>query len=115
MTFIACLFLSLGMALAQTQVSGTITSSEDGSPVIGASIKVAGTQTGTITDVDGNFSLAAPANAKLEISYIGMISKTVKATKNMKLFLTQTIMHWMKSWLLPSVLLRRVHLPVQQP
>ena len=57
MTFIACLFLSLGMALAQTQVSGTITSSEDGSPVIGASIKVAGTQTGTITDVDGNFSL----------------------------------------------------------
>ena len=87
MTFIACLFLSLGMALAQTQVSGTITSSEDGSPVIGASIKVAGTQTGTITDVDGNFSLAAPANAKLEISYIGMISKTVKAGKNMKIVL----------------------------
>ena len=87
MTFIACLFLSLGMALAQTQVSGTITSSEDGSPVIGASIKVAGTQTGTITDVDGNFSLAAPANAKLEISYIGMISKTVKAAKNMKIVL----------------------------
>lgn len=87
MTFIACLFLSLGMALAQTQVSGTITSSEDGSPVIGASIKVAGTQTGTVTDVDGNFSLAAPANAKLEISYIGMISKTVKAAKNMKIVL----------------------------
>ena len=87
MTFIACLFLSLGMALAQTQVSGTITSSEDGSPVIGASIKVAGTQTGTITDVDGNFSLNAPANAKLEISYIGMISKTVKAGKNMKIVL----------------------------
>lgn len=87
MTFIACLFLSLGMALAQTQVSGTITSSEDGSPVIGASIKVVGTQTGTITDVDGNFSLAAPANAKLEISYIGMNSKTVKAAKNMKIVL----------------------------
>lgn len=87
MTFIACLFLSLGMALAQTQVSGTITSSEDGSPVIGASIKVAGTQTGTVTDVDGNFSLNAPANAKLEISYIGMIGKTVKAGKNMKIIL----------------------------
>ena len=87
MTFIACLFLSLGMALAQTQVSGTITSSEDGSPVIGASIKVAGTNTGTVTDVDGNFSLNAPANAKLEISYIGMIGKTVKAGKNMKIVL----------------------------
>ena len=87
MTFIACLFLSLGMALAQTQVSGTVTSSEDGSPVIGASIKVAGTNTGTVTDVDGNFSLNAPANAKLEISYIGMTSKTVKAGKNMKIAL----------------------------
>ena len=87
MTFIACLFLSLGMALAQTQVSGTITSSEDGSPVIGASIKVAGTNTGTVTDVDGNFSLNAPAGAKLEITYLGMVPKTVKADKKMKIVL----------------------------
>ena len=87
MTFIACLFLSLGMALAQTQVSGKVTSAEDGEPVIGASIKVAGTNTGTVTDVDGNFSLNAPTNAKLEISYIGMIGKTVKAGKNMKIVL----------------------------
>ena len=79
MTFIACLFLSLGMALAQTQVSGNVTSSEDGSPVIGASIKVAGTNTGTVTDVDGNFSLNVPAGAKLEVSYLGMLPKTVKA------------------------------------
>lgn len=66
MTFIACLFLSLGMALAQTQVSGKVTSAEDGEPVIGASIKVAGTNTGTVTDVDGNFSLNVPAGAKLK-------------------------------------------------
>lgn len=44
MTFIACLFLSLGMALAQTQVSGKVTSAEDGEPIIGASIKVVGTK-----------------------------------------------------------------------
>lgn len=61
MTFIACLFLSIGMALAQTQVSGTVTSSEDGSPVIGASIKVVGTNTGTVTNIDGNFSLNVSA------------------------------------------------------
>ena len=79
MTFIACLFLSLGMALAQTQVSGNVTSSEDGSPIIGASIKVVGTNTGTVTDVDGNFSLNVPAGAKLEVSYLGMTPKTVKA------------------------------------
>ena len=85
MTFIASLFLSLGMALAQTQVSGKVTSAEDGEPVIGASIKVVGTNTGTVTDVDGNFSLNAPAGAKLEISYIGMNSQTVKAASNMKI------------------------------
>ena len=87
MTFIACLFFSIGMALAQTQVSGTVTSSEDGSPVIGASIKVVGTNTGTVTNIDGNFSLNVSANAKLEVSYIGMVTKTVKAAKNMKIVL----------------------------
>lgn len=87
MTFIACLFLSLGMALAQTQVSGKVTSAEDGEPIIGASIKVAGTNTGTVTDINGNFSLNAPTNAKLEISYIGMTSTSVKAGKNMKIVL----------------------------
>lgn len=87
MTFIACLFLSLGMALAQTQVSGKVTSAEDGEPVIGASIKVVGTKTGAVTDIEGNFSLTAPEGAKLEISYIGMNSQTVKAGSNMKIVL----------------------------
>lgn len=86
-TFIACLFLSLGMALAQIQVSGVVTSAEDGMPVVGASIKVVGTHTGTVTDIEGNFALTVQAGAKLEISYIGMISKTVKASKNMKIIL----------------------------
>lgn len=85
MTFIACLFLSLGMALAQTQVSGKVTSAEDGEPVIGASIKVAGTNTGTVTDVDGNFSLNVPAGAKLEVTYLGMLPQTVKAGQKMKI------------------------------
>lgn len=86
-TFIACLFLSLGMALAQIQVSGVVTSAEDGQPIVGASIKIVGTHTGTVTDIEGNFSLNVQAGAKLEISYIGMIGKTVKATKNMKIVL----------------------------
>lgn len=86
-TFIACLFLSLGMALAQIQVTGVVTSAEDGQPIVGASIKIVGTHTGTVTDLEGNFSLNVKAGAKLEISYIGMIGKTVKATKNMKIVL----------------------------
>jgi TonB-linked SusC/RagA family outer membrane protein len=89
MMLLVGLFLSLGMALAQTQISGTVTSSEDGQPIIGASVKVEGTKMGTVTDVDGNFSLSAPANSKLEISYIGMVSKiiTVKG-KDLKVVLS---------------------------
>ena len=87
MTAVAALAVSTSMAFAQSQISGKVTSSEDGSPVIGASIKVAGTNTGTVTDIDGNFSLNAPAGAKLEITYIGMNAKTVKASSNMKVVL----------------------------
>lgn len=87
MSLVSLCFLGWGgEALAQsTTVSGTVISSEDGTPVIGASIKVAGTKTGTVTDPDGNFTLVAPAGAKLEITYIGMNAKSVKAGKNMKI------------------------------
>ena len=88
MTFVACLFLSIGMALAQSRVSGKVTSAEDGHPVVGATVKVVGQKnTGTVTDVDGNFTLNVPAGAKIEISYIGMLSKTVKAGNNMDILL----------------------------
>ena len=63
---LAGLVLSAGMAMAQTQISGTVISAEDGQPVIGASVKVVGTKMGTVTDIDGNFSLNAPAGSKLE-------------------------------------------------
>jgi TonB-linked SusC/RagA family outer membrane protein len=88
MTFIACLFLSIGMALAQTHVSGQVTSAEDGEPIIGASVKVVGSKTaGAVTDINGNFSINAPAGAQLEITYVGMEKKTVKASNNMKIVL----------------------------
>ena len=58
--FLAGLFLSIGMAVAQTQVTGTVVSGEDGEPIVGASVKVSGTKTGTITDVDGKFTLNVP-------------------------------------------------------
>lgn len=81
MTFVACLFLSIGMALAQSRVSGKVTSAEDGQPIVGATVKVVGQKnTGTVTDVDGNFTLNVPAGATLEVSYIGMTSKTIKAS-----------------------------------
>ena len=48
MTVAAAIAVSTSMAFAQSQVSGTVVSAEDGEPIIGASIKVAGTNTGTV-------------------------------------------------------------------
>ncbi|ERK40355.1 TonB-linked outer membrane protein, SusC/RagA family [Segatella baroniae F0067] len=75
--FLACLFLSLGMAMAQVQVSGTVVSSEDNEPIIGASVKVKGTALGTITNMDGEFHLSVSSNAHLVVSYIGMKTQEV--------------------------------------
>lgn len=88
MMFLVGLFLSLGTALAQTEISGTVVSSDDGQPVVGASILVAGTQTGTVTDVDGNFRLSVRSGAKLVVSYVGMLTKTVSASNGMKVTLS---------------------------
>ena len=89
MMFFACLFLSIGMAMAQTHVSGIVTSSEDGEPVIGATVKVVGSQTaGTVTDIEGRFSLSvSKPGVELEFSSIGLVSKRVKASENMTVVL----------------------------
>lgn len=61
-----------------TRITGTVLSAEDGEPIIGASIIVKGTTTGTVTNFDGTFSLDVPGSAKtLMISYIGMRSQEV--------------------------------------
>ena len=53
-----CLVIGIGLATAQTrQITGTVISAEDDQPVIGASVVVKGTTTGTVTDYDGKFSL----------------------------------------------------------
>jgi TonB-linked SusC/RagA family outer membrane protein len=70
-------------------VTGHVTSEEDGQPVIGASILVKGTTMGTITDVDGNFTLSnVPQTAKIiQVSYIGMqtLEVGIKSTMNIQL------------------------------
>ena len=71
--FLVC-FIPLG-ALAQT-VKGTV-SDEAGEPIIGASVKVVGTGTGSVTDVNGQFSVNAASNARLAISYVGYITEEV--------------------------------------
>ena len=86
--FLVGFFLCAGSMLAQTKVSGTVLSQEDGQPIIGAAVKVDGTSTGMLTDVNGRFSLTLPEGKnQLTISYLGYQSKTVAAKNGMRVFL----------------------------
>ena len=85
---LACLFLMLGGVMAQTKVSGSVTSEDDGQPVIGASIVVQGTKTGVVSDVNGHFTLTVPAGKKITVSYIGMETQTLTPQSNMNIVLT---------------------------
>ncbi len=86
MLFMSLLLISIGLATAQTQVRGVVVD-ETGEPVIGATILIKGTAQGTITDFDGNFALTVPANATLVFSYVGMTSREVAASSNMRVVL----------------------------
>ena len=71
-------FVFCGMLLtyAQTQVSGTIVGS-DGQPIPGATVLVQGTDNGTTSDFDGNFSIKVETGQILEISYIGYTNQII--------------------------------------
>ena len=73
--FLLCL-LPLG-ALAQSMVKGTV-NDEAGEPVIGATVSVEGTKTGSITDFNGEFQVEAASNATLSISYVGYLTQKIK-------------------------------------
>ena len=75
------LYMSVGLLMAQSiNVTGTVVSEEDGEPIVGASVSVVGTQLGTITDIDGKFTInRVPASAKtLRIGFIGMETQEVQ-------------------------------------
>ncbi len=68
-------------AFAQSKVTGTVTDETNGEPIIGATVKIKGSSTGVITDIDGNFSIDAGVGQTLEFSYIGYTTQAVKVTK----------------------------------
>ena len=70
------LFLSLSAFAQQISIKGHVVDAT-GEPVIGASVVEGRTTNGTITDVDGNFSLSVPANSTLTISFVGYKTQTV--------------------------------------
>lgn len=89
---LASLFLWIGTAIAQNiRLTGVVLSEDDNEPIVGASILVKGTTIGTITDMDGRYSLSdVPASAKtLIISYVGMKTQelAIKAGSQQKVLL----------------------------
>lgn len=68
------------------KVSGTVSDAEG--PIIGATVRVKGGSAVTITDIDGNFTIDAPAGAILEISYIGYVTREVKVGNQSHLSIT---------------------------
>lgn len=86
---LASLFLCLGTAIAQTAVTGTVVSADDGQPIIGATVRVVGTENvGAVTDLNGKFSLTVPEGKRtLRVSYVGMTTVDVQVRKNMRITL----------------------------
>ena len=75
---LVCLLLTSTSVFAQTKtVTGTVTDAAN-EPLIGASVLVQGTSTGTITDMDGKYSISVTPEDVLAFSYVGMTSQTIK-------------------------------------
>ncbi len=81
-----CLLLLSVMAVAPelaaqpAEVRGKVLHMEDNEPIPGVTVIERGTGNGTVTDADGNFSLAVREGAYLQVSYVGMITREVRAT-----------------------------------
>lgn len=78
---LAVMLCSFGLATAQTSgVTGTVLSSTDGEPLIGVNIVIEGTTIGTVTDVNGAFTIQASVGQTLRVSYIGFQTQLVAVT-----------------------------------
>ena len=77
-----------GVEVSQTATITGKVFDKNGNPVIGASVLVKGTNTGGMTDIDGNFSVKAAPGAKLQISYVGFETREVDAKQGMEVTLS---------------------------
>lgn len=78
LALLACLIIGSTAALGQGLIRGSITSAADGQPLIGANVLIKGTAIGTITDLDGSFSIeVGSADNILVVSYTGFLTQEV--------------------------------------
>ncbi len=79
----------LGTMLAQNEVSGVVIFEDDGQPIVGATVRLKGTKEGSVTDIDGRFSIKTEQpRPQITVSYIGCESRTVKGGKNLRIILS---------------------------
>ncbi|MCG6189059.1 SusC/RagA family TonB-linked outer membrane protein [Maribellus maritimus] len=77
LTLLMVIFVTIGSAMAQKEISGTVTS--EGVPLPGVTVFVKGSTIGSVTDADGNYNLSVPDNATtLVFSFIGMKTQEVE-------------------------------------
>lgn len=87
--FMLALFIMSQQAFAQDiAVTGTVTDTNK-EPLTGVSIKVAGSSLGTVSDLDGHFTLSCPTGSTLDVSYIGFMNQKLPAQKNMTIVLSE--------------------------
>jgi len=78
MMLVLLIFAGVQVVLAQTTITGVVSSADDGQPIPGAAVQVKGTTIGVTTDVNGRYSLRVPADGKiLEYRFVGMTTKEV--------------------------------------
>ena len=84
----ALLFFVSSIAFAQSQVTGTV-KDVNGEPLIGVSVVEEGTTNGTVTDMEGKYTLNVKSGAKLKISYIGFTTQEIKAGASKNIILKE--------------------------
>lgn len=89
MILLLAVFFALGEVMAQgSRVSGKVSTQSEGSPLPGVSVLVQGTSNGTVTDLDGNYSLDTGEGKVLVFSYLGYVTETIEISNRSQINIT---------------------------
>ena len=92
-TILLALLFAMSISAQTISVKGVVKDAKSGETIVGANVLVKGTTTGTVTDVDGNFSLNASSNAVLEVKYVGYKSQSIQiqGRKSLTILLSEDV------------------------
>lgn len=94
--FLSVVFAAMGITQAsaqKTKMFNGVVLEENGQPIIGATVTVVGTTTGTITNIDGKFSIAVPEGKEVEVSFVGYVSQKIKDFSQTNIVLKEDLLN----------------------